>query len=66
MEKIYQAYSIAVIDTKGNIIDEINNHKDKEHFYDSMKKFQKRYGLTACKNLTNTMLLENIRSKQWI
>lgn len=47
--KNYQAYSIAVIDTKGNIIDEINNHKDKEHFYDSMKKFQKRYGLTACK-----------------
>lgn len=48
--KNYQAYSIAAMDANGNIIDEINNHKDKEHFYAAMNKFQKKYGgLTVCK-----------------
>lgn len=52
----YQAYSIAVIDSTGKIVDEINNHKDNHQFYDVMKKFQKQYGLNNCKRFDQYQL----------
>ena len=47
--KNYQAFSIAVVDASGNIIDEINNHKKNQGFYDSLKNLQSKYNLTSCK-----------------
>lgn len=47
--KNYQAFSIAVVDASGNIIDEINNHKKNQEFYDSLKNLQNKYNLTSCK-----------------
>lgn len=47
--KNYQAFSIAVVDASGNIIDEINNHKKNQGFYDSLKNLQNKYNLTSCK-----------------
>ena len=52
----YQAYSIAVMDSRGNIIEQIDNYKDNRHFYDSVKKLQNKYSLTDCKRFEKYQL----------
>lgn len=54
--KNYQAYSIAVMDSRGNIIEQIDNYKDNRHFYDSVKKLQNKYSLTDCKRFEKYQL----------
>lgn len=62
--KNYQAYSIAVMDSKGNIVDEINNYKNREQFYDSLKKVQRRYGITACKRFDQYHLAKDYSQQE--
>lgn len=45
----YQTFNIEVLDSSGNIIDEINNYEGNQGFYDSLKHLQDKYNITTCK-----------------
>lgn len=62
--KNYQAYSISVMDSKGNIIDEINNHKDKNQFYSVLKNFQNKYELSTCKRFDQYQLAKEYSQQE--
>ena len=62
--KNYQAYSISVMDSRGNIIDEINNHKDKNQFYSVLKNFQNKYELSTCKRFDQFQLAKEYSQQE--
>lgn len=52
------------MDSKGNIIDEINNHKDKNQFYSVLKNFQNKYELSTCKRFDQYQLAKEYSQQE--